>query len=239
MPVAKTSSAGLAATRVALSALRGGIPLVAVLLMSSCTTVKTTTTARTATEQLLLSTATDHALQNTGLQIFAGRKVFLDVSDFDSYDSKYVEGTMRDGLSRLGGLLAGTVTNSGIVLEARSGGLAIDESDTMFGIPSMPIPIPLAGVLQTPELAFYKSQKQRAYAKFALFAHSRETAAHIYSSGPLDGKAYDLHFRLLFISWRRTDVPEKKLTREEAQKFQTWSPQYDLGNLPATNGVVK
>ena len=41
------------------------------------------------TEQLLLSTAADRATRAAGLEIFAGRKVFLDTRYFESYDSKY------------------------------------------------------------------------------------------------------------------------------------------------------
>ncbi len=78
----------------------GSLLLFTALLLAGCTTNKTTTTTRSATEQLLLSTATDHALQKVGLEIFAGKKVFLDATYFDSYDSKYVLGTIRDAISR-------------------------------------------------------------------------------------------------------------------------------------------
>ena len=201
--------------------------------MTGCTTIKTTTTARTATEQLLLSTATDHALHDLGLQLFAGRRVYLDGAYFDSYDAKYVLGTIRDALSRAGALVVENMTNSDVVLEARSGALAIDEADTMFGIPAIALPIPLAGAVQTPEVAFYKAEKQRSLAKFALVAYNRQAASHVYSSGPLDGNSFDSRFRVLFVSWHRTDVPEKQLTDALTQKRQTWFPQYDLANLPA------
>jgi hypothetical protein len=208
------------------------------LLIAGCTSSKTTTTARTATEQLLLSTATDRALKDGGLEVFAGRKVFVDVTYFDSYDSKYVEGTIRDALSRAGTLLADNATNCDVIVEARSGALAIDESDTLFGIPSMTLPIPLAGSAKTPEIAFYKSVRQRSVAKFALVAYVRASRAHVFSSGPLDGKSFDKHSRFLFIAWTRTDVPEKETTDETAKKYQTWFPQYDARNL-GTNSPAK
>ena len=211
----------------------------ALLLLVGCTTTKTTTPPRSATEQLLLSTATDHALQKTGLEIFAGRKVFLDTTYFDSYDSKYVLGTIRDALSRAGALVEDTPTNSDIILQARSGALSIDDLESMFGVPSLGVPVPLAGTVQTPEMAFYKSQTQRSVAKFALLAYDRQTAGHVYSSGPLAGKAYDKHARMLFISWHSTDVPELQSNPKKAQKYQTWFPQYDLTNMTATNGLTK
>src|ERR1700744_295083 len=91
------------------------------LLLGGCTTEKTTDTARSATEQLLLSTAIDHALQSINLKILAHRKVFLDATYFDSYDSKYVLGTIRDALSRDGAILEDTAAASDIIVEARSG----------------------------------------------------------------------------------------------------------------------
>lgn len=213
--------------------------LLAALLAAGCTTIKTTTTARSATEQLLLSTATDHALQKTGLEILAGRKVFVDVTYFDSYDAKYVLGTVRDALSRAGARIEGIATNSDVIVEARSGALAIDQTDTLFGIPSIPIPLPLAGVVQTPEVAFYESRRQRSYAKFALLAYNRQSVAHIYSSGPLNGESFDQRSRIIFVSWHRTDVPEKQLDAEKTKKYQTWFPQYDPANLGQTNATAK
>jgi len=212
--------------------------LLASFFIAGCTTSKTTTTARSATEQLLLSTATDHALLGNGLDSFSGKKVFLDGSYFDSVDSKYVLGSVRDAISRAGAVIVDTASNSDIIIEARSGSLAINQSDTLFGIPSFGVPIPLAGMIQTPEIAFYKSEKQRSYAKFALLALAKPTGAHVYSSGPLDGKSYHMHFRFLFVSWFRTDIPEAAKTKEKEDKLQTWAPQYDLQNI-GTNAPAK
>jgi len=218
----------------------GSLPLLAAWLLTGCTTAKTTTTTRSATEQLLLSTATDHALQATSLDMFAGRKVFLDATYFESYDAKYAVGAMRDALSRAGALLTDTATNSDLIIEARSGALAVDQLDTFVGVPGVTLPIPLSGPVKTPDVPFYKSEKQLAFAKFALLVHGRQSTALIYSSGPVDGKAYDNWFQMFFISWHRTDVSEKQITREQTRKYQTWFPQYGPGastqmntNLPA------
>jgi hypothetical protein len=212
--------------------------LVSVLLMTGCTTTKTTTTARTATEQLLLSTATDHALRKTGLEPLAGKSVFLDASYFDSYDSKYVLGTILDAISRSGAILASGATNGEVVVQARSGALAINQSETMFGIPSIGIPVPLSGTVQTPEIAFYKSERQRAYAKLALLAVARQSGAHVYSSGSLDGQSFEKHIRCLFISWTRTDIPEKAKTEAGEKHLETWAPRSLIGKMyrPPTGG---
>lgn len=65
----------------------GTISVLAAFLLGGCTTIKITEPPRTATEQLLLSTAADHALHSANLLgLFANRKVFLETAYFDSYD---------------------------------------------------------------------------------------------------------------------------------------------------------
>ncbi len=207
--------------------------IVAVLLLPGCATSTTTAPPRTATEQLLLSTAADHALRSADLTVFTNRAVFLDTTYFDSYDPKYAIGTIRDALSRAGARLVENLTNSEIVVEARCGALSIDGAETLFGIPNMGLPIPLAGSLQIPELAFYKSSRQRSTAKILLLAYATVSREHIYSTGALDGKSYDKHFKILFVSWVRTDIPEKQKKERTAERYRSWLPQYDLNNLPS------
>ena len=212
----------------------GALFLSLVLLLDGCTTNNNTNPPRSATEQLLLSTATDHALRSANLGLFENRKVFLDTSYFDSYDSKYALGTIRDALSRAGAILEDNATNSDIIVEARSGALSIDNSTFLVGIPSIGAPIPFSGGIQTPELAAYKSQKQRSVAKIALLAYPRESRTHVYSSGPLDGSSHNNHYNFFFVSWIVTDIPEKK-SQKKAEHYQTWFPQYDPMNLPSIN----
>jgi len=220
--------------------LLGALAVFAASLLGGCTTSKITEPARSATEQLLLSTAADHALQSARmLGIFANRKVFLDATYFDSYDSKYAIGSIRDALNRAGARLVDNATNSDIIIEARSGALSVDSSDELVGLPKTSVPVPLAGQVQTPEVAFYKSQTERSVAKIALLAFTRTTRAHVYSSGSLDGTAYDISKSLFFVSWNRTDVPENQKSEKEYEQFQTCFPQYDPANLSATNDPAK
>ncbi len=165
---------------------------------------------RSVTEQLLLSTAADRAINAFPVTAVNRKKIFVDGTYFDSYDSKYVIGSIRDALSRAGGLLVNAETNSEIVVEVRSGGLSIDASQSLIGIPQTGVPIPLAGVLSIPELALYKSSRQNSIAKLALLAYETGSREHVYSSGPMLGKAYNKYYKLLgFIQWTSTDIPEK------------------------------
>jgi hypothetical protein len=205
--------------------------LVIALCAGGCASQSMTNPPRSATEQLLLSTSADRALAAADLHIFDGRKVFLDTAYFDSYDSKYAIGEIRDALSRAGALLVPDAKSAQIIMEARSGALSTDSDSSLVGIPTLVIPIPFVGPLQIPELAFYKVEPQNAYAKIALLAYANQSDEHIYSSGPLLGKAYNKFHEILFISWITTDIPEKK-SPKRAKPYQTWFPQYDLQNLP-------
>lgn len=181
------------------------------LLLCGCTITKMTEPPRSASEELLLSTAADRAIAKADLGSFAGQKVFLDNSNFDSYDPKYVIGSIRDALNRAGALLVKSAPEADLILEPRSGGLSIDSSSSLLGIPATGLPIPLAGAVTIPEIAIYKSDKDFSTAKLALLAYTNKTGAHFYSSGPLVGKAFDKNFKLIgMISWVRTDIPEEK-----------------------------
>ena len=183
---------------------------IALLAGTGCTQTTLTAPQRSATEQLLLSTAADRAISSTNLSVFDGKRVFFDSTYFDSYDGKYVLGTIRDALSRAGALLVRYETNSDIIIEARSGALSIDAADTLVGVPSAGLPVPLAGTVSIPELALFKSQKQFSVAKMALLAYETHGGKHYYSSGPLVGKAYNHYYRFIgFIAFTSSDIPAK------------------------------
>ena len=189
---------------------RLGFLFFTVLLAAGCTAYQMTNPPRSVTEQLLLSTASDRALQTANFGIFANQKVFVDASCFESYDSKYALGEIRDVLSRAGARLVDNVTNCDDLIEVRSGALSTDQSESLVGLPKTTAPVPLAGVVALPEVALYKSQKQHSIAKLALLAYARQTREHVFSSGPLVGKAYNNYYKFLFaISWTTTDIPEK------------------------------
>jgi hypothetical protein len=191
------------------------------LAVTGCSTYDETNPSRSASEQLLISTAMDRALTNEDLSIFSGRKIYLDATYFASYDQQYALGEIRDALNSAGALLVDNVTNSDLVVEPRSGALSVDASSSLVGIPAMGLPVPLSGALSTPEIAFYKSVKQNSIGKIALLAYDTKSRRHYYSSGPLLGKSYNYYRKILFISWISTDIPEKQKNEKKREKYST------------------
>lgn len=193
---------------------RGAIHLLLLLVpffLLGCATSNMTNPPRSATEQLLLSTAADRAIAGMHLAELNGKRVFVDTNYLDGYDYKYALGAIRDACSRSGGLLVGAVTNSEIVVEPRSGALSTDSNDSIIGIPQTAVPIPFAGTITLPELAIYKNARQNSIAKLALLIYETDSGQHVYSTGPAVGRAYNRYYKLLsFITWTRTDIPEKQ-----------------------------
>ena len=193
--------------------MRNAIKLVGGLCLAAafcgCRTVRESTPARTATEQLLLSTAANNAVADQRFTWLEGKKTFVEDKYFESYDKGFVVGTIRERLAAGGALLVRSQEEAEVIVEIRSAALSMDNSDTLFGIPSMSLPIVLTGMpVQTPELALYKSKHSNALAKLALFAYERASGQYLRSVNPMLGRA-DLHlYKIVFISWRKTDVPE-------------------------------
>ena len=157
----------------------------------------------------MLSTAADRGLQGVNLAPLRGKKVFLEEQYFRSYDQEYILGAIRELISTNGAFLVRKIDDAEIIVEARCGGLGIDTRTTLFGIPEIPIPIPMVGTLATPEIALYKAELHDSTGKFVLLAYDNKTGAYVHSTGSLAGKAYFNFYKLLgFFNWRSTDIPE-------------------------------
>jgi hypothetical protein len=216
----------------ALNALLIAVFTMLALFSSGCSTEEETNPTRSATEQLLLSSAADQAMSKVNLNLFSDHKIYLDFSNFEGYDAKYAEEEIRDVVNRAGALLIAEKTNADIIIEASAGAYSIDTNSFYIGIPSITLPIPgTAETPLTPRIAFYSKDSQDSYAKINLLAYSGKTGAFIFSSGPLDGQSYKTYRTFLLFSWWRTDVPEK-VNPKYKQDYVVWPPQYGLTNEP-------
>jgi len=158
--------------------------------LAGCGTLRGTDPPRTATEQLLISTACERAVagfRGKAREALEGRRVFLDASRFTSYGKEFALSEIRDFLSRQGALLAAARAESEVTVEIRSGALSVDRRDWLFGIPGFEIPGPLS--LKMPDIALIRTIEQKGIGKLAFYAYETETGKHMVSSGPCVGKA--------------------------------------------------
>ncbi|GAB2178356.1 DUF6655 family protein [Dongia sp. agr-C8] len=183
-------------------------------LLSGCTTTRETDPQRTATEQLLLSAAADRAAERIALDLGPARRAFLDATNFEGFDGKYAIAAIRSSLLKKGTRIVAERKDADTIIEIRSGALSIDKSETLVGIPSVDIPIPLAGTLGTPEIALYKSEEQQGIAKFAAVAYDAKDGSFLGESSPPLGRAKITRQVVLVVSWTEDDVHDKAATPE-------------------------
>jgi hypothetical protein len=182
--------------------MRGLFFLALALALAGCSTSRDTNPQRSATEQLLISTAADHAVQQLSLNLPKDTKVFVDPQYFEGTDQKYALGAIRERLLEGGARLVADRGVADVVVEPRAGALSIDEDTTLVGIPSFDIPIPLAGAFKFPEIALYKEDKRQGIAKFALTGYGAKDGVYEGSAGPVIGHAHKTKWVvLLFVSW--------------------------------------
>jgi len=202
-----------------------GLAALAAVLLSGCTTGRQTDPPRTATEQLLISTAADRAAARIALDLGPERKCFLDATNFEGLDGKYAIAAIRSSLLKKGTRFVGDKKDADTIVEIRSGALSIDKHDTLVGIPSVDIPIPLAGNFGTPEIALYKSEAQEGIAKFAATAYDAKDGRFLGESAPPLGRSQIKRQVVLIVSWIEDDVhAEAAAPKSEKTRSLTFEP---------------
>lgn len=165
-------------------------------ICSGCATIRVTDPPRTADEQFLLSTAAARAIAQLSTDALRDRKVWVDSAYFGAPEQAFVVGELRAKLLLGGVRLVPDRKDAQIVVELRSGGVGINRTEFLLGLPSIPIPginsgsgsIATAVPFLTPELAILKNTKQRGFAAVAYVAYWADTGEVVTSSGPFIGR---------------------------------------------------
>jgi hypothetical protein len=158
-----------------------------ILSVAGCGTTRSSDTARTATEQLLISDAVDRAIQSVNFGPLAGQTIYLDDSKLsDAVDKNYIVSTLRQHMLASGCILRDSRSDAEFIVEARAGAVGTDRNDLLFGIPATNVPqiLPLQGVpAAIPEVPLAKRRDQRGVAKISMFAYQRQTGLPVWQSG--------------------------------------------------------
>ena len=173
------------------------IILSAIVIVSvGCTTSRTTDTARTGLEQLLISNAIDQTLDKTGLPPVDGRSVFIEEKYLDSVDKGYIVAKTRQKLLRQGALLVDKKEDSEITVELSSGGVGTDNVNSYIGSPGLTVPgLPV----ELPEVRLYEKNSQFGTAKIGVVAYATGNGRLIYDGGTPLARANDSKWSLLGI----------------------------------------
>lgn len=177
--------------------------------VGGCSATRETLPKETANEQLLLSRAVDRAVAKIrSLSVPKGNKIYVDTHDFDAgQDTKYAVGSITGQLLKRGYEVVPSKAKADTILVIRSGALSINQNKQLwFGVPSVTLPIPLAGPLKTPELDLFKSTKNKGVAKFGLTFYNAKTGALQDSVGPIYGYSHYDHWVFLMVGWTTSDL---------------------------------
>lgn len=176
------------------------LSVVVCLAAAGCGTTKWSDTPRTATEQLLISTAVDRAINNIDFKPLAGKTVYFDATYLAGIvDMNYVVSSMRQRMLSQGCVLKTAKEEADYVVEARAGAVGTNQHNVLIGIPA--ISVPTAGMMPgvpsaIPEIPFAKTTDQKGVAKIAAFAYNQHTGQAVWQSGtfPVVSNAKDTWF---------------------------------------------
>lgn len=196
---------------------RASFPLL-IAALGGCTSDQAPEASRAPAEQQLAVTgAVDHAVDNLRLEIAPHTKVFVDSSYVDTEDKgivlpKYTIGAVRDLLLRAGADLVPERAAADLVAELRTGAQAVNRKNFLVGVPSFSIPVPMTGPLSTPEVALFKSDTQKGISKIALTLFNAKTGALVDSTGASYGDSRLVRYQaLLVFNWTKQDVAPEQI----------------------------
>ena len=149
-------------------------------LVSGCATSRTSDTARTATEQMLISSAVDKALTNVDFATLEGKKVYVDEKYLDAVDKGYLVGSIRHKLLVSGAAISPSAADADVILETRSAGIGTDSEDSFVGLPGLAVPgLPI----EMPELRIINHNTQFGTAKLGFVAYDAKTGQALGAGG--------------------------------------------------------
>ncbi len=153
-------------------------------ILSGCGTTRWSDTARTATEQRLISNAIDESVNSIDVSSLSGMAIYFDTSQVDdTVQQKYLISSLRHHLLRNGCYLKEKKEDAQFVVEARAGVIGTDRHDVLVGIPETSVATGLPGLpSHIPEVALFKKTNQLGMAKIGLFAYERQAGKLVWSS---------------------------------------------------------
>jgi hypothetical protein len=147
--------------------------LAGLVVIEGCASTKTTNTARTAQEQLLISNSIDQALDKVDFSAFGAAKVHIDEKYLDCVDKPYLVGSVRHRVLGSGASLVDKAEEADIIVEVRSGGVGTNTSDMYVGSPALSVPGPFP--VSLPEVRLLSKQAQMGIAKIGIVAYDAKT----------------------------------------------------------------
>ncbi len=179
-------------------ALRKALCVLAFGLCVGCGTTKFSDTSRTATEQLLISSAMEELVDEYDYSRLLGLKVFVKTAN-SSTDVDYLKSLVRQQLAANGAFVKDGEDSADYIVEIAPGAVGTNRYELMYGIPETTIPAlgTITSATSIPEFALIKRTDQKAQVKLRMWAYNKTTGAIIWQSG-VDTKSSQIRDRWVF-----------------------------------------
>jgi hypothetical protein len=198
-------------------------------LVAGCTSTKQSNTARTATEQLLISNAVDQSLNKVDFAPLAGATVFVEEKYIDCVDKGYIIGSVRHKLLQAGALLAGKPEEADAIIELRSGGVGTDVSSSYLGVPGFTAP----GMIGIPDIKIVTHDTQKAVAKIGIVVYSTKSKRELGEGGVSMARADDTNSYFMGFGPRQSGTLRYEVMRSASlhpgQQFREIPIEVSLG----------
>ena len=160
------------------------VVLFALGLVVGCGTTKFSDTSRTATEQLLISSAMEDLVDQYDYSRLAGLKVFVKTAN-STTDGDYLKSLVRQQVAANGAFVKDSEDDADYIVEIAPGAVGTNRYELMYGIPETKIPAigTASNATSIPEFALIKRTDQKAQIKLRMWAYNKETGAIIWQSG--------------------------------------------------------
>jgi len=139
------------------------------------------------------------------LWIILNLTAWIDASGFSAEDQAYGLAAVQDALLRHGVRLIADRAKADAVILPRAGMLSTYETNTLIGIPSLPVPV--APGVMIPPLSFYSQNVAKGSAKFAASVYDPKSGRLIVSTDPTYGfSRIDNGVFLFLFTWHKNDM---------------------------------
>lgn len=190
-----------------------------IVFVTGCTSTNSSNTARTATEQMLVSNAVDQSLSKVDFQAFGDRKVFVEEKYLDCTDKNYVVSSVRHRVLLQGAQIVAKPEDADLILELRSGAVGTNTSNSFLGIPQIQLP----GMISTPEIKLVNRVNQTGMAKIGLVAYDAKSHQVLGDGGMSLAKSADSNWYVFGIGPWQNGTVKKEIERGQPRySNQPW-----------------
>jgi len=161
--------------------------IAAFALLAGCTTVRESYPSRTATEQMLISEASENAVGQLKLAIPLTRVCYLDTTNFEGVDAKYAVSAIRQRLMMNGHAIVDNRDNADTIIEVRAGALSINSKGKTITVPGINLGNMTGGIVPTFNSSQLARKLDEGIAKFSAFAYDKKSGTLLAVAEPVVG----------------------------------------------------